>query len=356
MTASAPSLWTTADPPLPAMAGRRTASRGGEALERGEDEADTHRLLFEALDQGVCVIEMLFDNAGRAFDYRFLQVNPAFTAQSGLDDAVGRTMRALRPDHEDYWFEIYGKVVLTGEPVHFENEAAAPGRWFDVHAFRIGAPALRRVGIVFSDITKRKREEERTALRTAELGHRLKNMFTLLTSIVRMTQAETVAGYKKILTGRLRALAGSQRLLLETQRHHADLAQIVADEMEAYQAPGEARVTWSGAHATLDPVVTQTVAMALHELATNAAKYGALSTPQGRVTIEWRQEEDGLLGLCWTEQGGPGITAPPAREGIGTNIILQGARERDRKGETVFDWRPEGLVCRLAIAAVKVEG
>ncbi|MEQ8268676.1 MAG: HWE histidine kinase domain-containing protein [Parvibaculum sp.] len=356
MTVSSPSTGNAPHHPPPMMAGFHAASHDGGMPGRGEDGADTYRLLFEALDQGVCVIEMLFDGAGRPFDYRFLQVNPSFTAQTGLHDAVGRTMRSFREDHEQHWFDIYGEVVRSGEPVRFENEAAALGRWYDVYAFRIGAPELRRVGVVFSDITKRRHEEEQIALRTAELGHRMKNMLTVLSSIVRMTRAETVSDYRDILLGRIRALANSQRFLLEARRQHADLAQIVEDEMKAYQAAGEARVTWRGAHATLDPGVAQTVAMALHELATNAAKYGALSTPEGRVAIKWRREADGLLGIRWTEQGGPAIAAAPAREGIGTSIILQGARERRRKGETVFDWRPEGLVCRLAIPVVAVGG
>lgn len=356
MTASAHPMASPTDQPAPpATASRRAAGHGGDMPVRELDETDTYRMLFEALDQGVCVIEVLFDGAGRPFDYRFLQVNPAFTAQTGLDDAVGRTMRSLRADHEQHWFDIYGKVALTGEPTRFENRAAALGRWYDVYAFRMGAPELRRVGIIFSDITARRQEEELISLQTAELGHRIKNMLSVLGSIVRMSRADNVAAYKDILLGRIGALANSQRFLLEARRQHADLAQIVSDEMTAYQGTDENRVAWTGPDATLDPAVAQTVAMALHELATNAAKYGALSTPAGRVTIEWRPEGDKLLTLRWTEQGGPAIAAPPAREGIGTNIILQSARERTRKEDPVFEWRPEGLVCRLAIPVVAVE-
>ena len=120
-----------------------------------------YRTLFESMDEGFCVVEMLFDAAGRPIDFRVLEVNPAFEKQSGIREATGRTMRELALDHEDHWFEIYGKVALTGEPIRFMNEAKAlGGRWFNVYAFRVGGPLSRKVAILFSDITSWKRAEE----------------------------------------------------------------------------------------------------------------------------------------------------------------------------------------------------
>src|SRR4051812_3602999 len=92
---------------------------------------DEYRALFDSIDQAVCIVEVRFDSAGHAVDYRFLDVNAAFEAHTGLSDAAGRWMRELRPDHEQHWFDIYGGVALTGEPVRFESGASAlDDRWF----------------------------------------------------------------------------------------------------------------------------------------------------------------------------------------------------------------------------------
>ena len=115
--------------------------------------------LFERLIEGFCIVEVLFDPAGRPIDYRFLEVNPAFEAQTGLRDAPGKRMRELAPDHEAHWFELYGRIALTGEPAHFVNEAKALNRWYDVHAYRVGNPEEHRVAILFHDLTDTKRAE-----------------------------------------------------------------------------------------------------------------------------------------------------------------------------------------------------
>lgn len=116
-----------------------------------------YRALFDSIDEGFCVVEMLFDDAGKAVDYRFLEVNPAFERQSGLRDALGRRMREMAPGLEDYWFEGLGRVATTGEALRLQNRAEPLGRSFDVHAFRFGPPELRQVAILFSDITERER-------------------------------------------------------------------------------------------------------------------------------------------------------------------------------------------------------
>jgi PAS domain S-box-containing protein len=111
-------------------------------------------------------VEVLFDEKQTPVDYRFLEVNPAFRKQTGLMDAVGKRMRELAPAHEEHWFQIYGHVALTGSAERFENRAAALNRWFDVYAFRVGTPGQHRVGILFRDITERRRTAE--ALRFSE--------------------------------------------------------------------------------------------------------------------------------------------------------------------------------------------
>jgi PAS domain S-box-containing protein len=127
-----------------------------------------YRSLFESLDDGFCVIEVLFDEHGDPVDYRFLEVNRAFVAQTGLDDAVGRTIRELVPEQEAHWFRRYGEVVRTGQPVRFDAGAQALGRWYDVYAFRVDHPAAHRVAILFRDIAVEKAaEQEREQLLAA---------------------------------------------------------------------------------------------------------------------------------------------------------------------------------------------
>jgi PAS domain S-box-containing protein len=118
-----------------------------------------YRTLFESIDVGFCIIEMTFDDADRGIDYRIVEANPAFERQTGAD-VVGGWVSEFAPDLEPHWLETYGNVALTGEPAHFENRADVFGRWFDVRALRVGDPAARRVAVLFSDISERKRMEE----------------------------------------------------------------------------------------------------------------------------------------------------------------------------------------------------
>ncbi|MEE7463580.1 hybrid sensor histidine kinase/response regulator [Methylobacterium fujisawaense] len=123
-----------------------------------ESEA-RYRALFDAVDSGFCVVEMRFDADDRAVDYRIIEANPAFATQTGLHDAVGRWVSELVPGLERSWFDTYGEVARTGVPRRFESGAVAMGRWFDVHALRVGQPEEHRVAVLFNDITDRRRLE-----------------------------------------------------------------------------------------------------------------------------------------------------------------------------------------------------
>ncbi|HEY9621606.1 MAG TPA: GAF domain-containing protein, partial [Crinalium sp.] len=129
---------------------------------------ERYRTLFESIDEGFCVVEVLFDANDTPIDYRILEVNPIFEQQTGLQDAVGRTARQL--NLEAHWIKIYGQVALTGESVRFEEGAETLNRWFDVYACRLGEPEARRVAIVFKDISDRKRNEDDRKRREANLG------------------------------------------------------------------------------------------------------------------------------------------------------------------------------------------
>ncbi len=128
-----------------------------EDLKKSEEK---YRTLFESIDEGFCVIEVIHDAGGDPVDYRFLEVNPAFEKQTGLRGAEGKTMRSLVPNHEAHWFERYGRIAMTGEPERIVSQARGLNRWFDEYAFRIGEPGSRKVAILFNDITERRQAEE----------------------------------------------------------------------------------------------------------------------------------------------------------------------------------------------------
>lgn len=114
---------------------------------------------MNSIDQGICILEMLFDDQDRPVDYRFMEVNSVFEDQTGLQDPIGKTARELIPELEDFWFETYGQVAKSREPVRFENYSESMDRWFDVHAFPVDRADQHRVALLFSDITARKRRE-----------------------------------------------------------------------------------------------------------------------------------------------------------------------------------------------------
>jgi len=133
-------------------------------LKRVEEELrkseNRYRTLFNAIDEGFCIIELIFDENEKPIDYRFLETNPAFEKQTGLFNAQGKRMRELAPAHEEYWYETYGKTALTGQPACFQHLAEQLHRWYDVYAFRFGQPEHRQVAILFNDITENKQAEE----------------------------------------------------------------------------------------------------------------------------------------------------------------------------------------------------
>jgi len=184
-------------------------------LERARAEAklreseERFRALFNSIDEGFCIIEMIFDEHNKPFDYRFEQINPAFSRLTGLpESAVGKTMLEFVPDLENFWFETYGKVVLTGEPVRFENEAVSMNRWFEVYASRIGGNDSRRCAIVFNNITDRKTTElerekllirEQELRREAEKTNRAKDEFLAMLSHELRSPLNSMLGWTQIL-------------------------------------------------------------------------------------------------------------------------------------------------------------
>jgi len=210
----------------------------------------------------------------------------------------------------------------------------------DADGVIVGASKIAR------DVTEQKRAQEQIATLAREAEHRAKNVLANVQATVKLSRADTPEELKQAIEGRIQALANVHSLFVETRWIGAELSSIAAQELAPYSATGEGRVRIDGPQVLLEPNAAQSIAVALHELATNAAKYGALSAADGRVTLAWTHTADGLLNLRWTESGGPAVRVP-TRQGFGTRIIK--LMSTQLKGDARFDWRPDGLVCEFSL-------
>ena len=285
--------------------------RTGQRLRQSEER---YRTLFNSIDEGFCIIEMVFDESDKAVDYLFLDTNPAFEQQTGLVDVQGKHIRELAPEIEDHWLDIYGKVALTGEPVRFESQAEHLRRWFDTYAFRYGDRENRQVAVLLKDITERKGTEE--ALQEADrrkdqflalLAHELRNPLAPIRNavqIMRMSAAAQTPPASQLLPMMERQLAHMARLLddlldvsliangmIELRRETIDVAQAVQAGIEA----SKPLIDSMGHHLSVslprhsvkldaDPV---RLAQVVSNLLNNAAHYSA---PGGRIQLSVERE------------------------------------------------------------------
>jgi two-component sensor histidine kinase/CheY-like chemotaxis protein len=196
------------------------------------------------------------------------------------------------------------------------------------------------------DITERKQIEERQLLLAREVDHRARNALAVVQAIVRLTHAGSQQAYIEAVEGRIHALAQAHTLLSESRWEGADVRTLVGEELAPYRSGDAARVTIDGPAVILPPEKAQNLALALHELATNSAKYGALSAEMGRLAVNWRSN-DNILILEWCEADGPPVQ-PPASQGFGTKI-LNASIKRQIGGNVVWDWQPSGLHCTIQV-------
>jgi PAS domain S-box-containing protein len=201
-----------------------------------------------------------------------------------------------------------------------------------------------RVSGVTVDITERKRAEERQTLLAREVDHRAKNALALAQSIVRLTRGETVRAYIQAVEGRISALARVHTILSLSSWQGAEIGRLVDEELAPY-ATGE-QIACGGSNIQLQPATAQTLALALHELVTNSAKYGALSTLSGRLSLKWGVQGD-VLQMVWEERDGP-LVEKPESGGFGTRSVIASIQSQ-LGGQAEFDWRSEGLICRLSV-------
>ena len=250
--------------------------------------------------------------------------------QSEEREILTRVRRGERIDH----FETVRQrkngtlivVSLTVSPVK------------DANGKIVGASKIAR------DITEQKKNQELIVTLAREAEHRSKNLLANAMATVNLSQSNSPEGLKEVIAGRIQALANVCSLFAETRWIGAEVSAIATQELAPY-SDGKRTFT-DGPPTLLAPDAAQAVAVALHELATNAAKYGALSTPDGHVRLEWSNAADGPLRLRWMETGGP-VAQEPTRTGFGTRIVEQMIVQQ--KGKVRFDWRKDGLVCEITL-------
>ena len=214
-----------------------------------------------------------------------------------------------------------------------------------------GKPPTRFIGASI-DITDQKTSQERERLLAHELDHRAKNMLAMVQSVVRLTRTEHLPDFREAVIGRIQSLARSHSLLAASRWQGADMMELIRDELEPFMSGEHAEIKASGPRIRLQPAAAQTLALLIHELATNAVKYGALSTEVGRLTVYWRLSrgtQGGDLCLTWTEMGGPQVRIPMER-GFGSRLIVTSV-ERQLKGTVTMNWLATGLHCEVTVPA-----
>ena len=332
---SSPRRWTVDDENLI----RDVVERTWAAVERARAEAALResenrlRAMFDSVEQGYLEVEVEMSPDGRAVDWRYLALSPSFERLTGMKDVTGRLASEVAPDLEPEWAERYAQVVTTGEPMRFVQPAAALGRWFDVNLVNIGAAGSCRIAAVYDDVTERKRADlalrdstDHQALLLAELQHRVRNILTMVRSVARRTadNCEDVDDYVRHLDGRLAALARVQTILTRDPGQGVDLYDMVRDELES-QAASRDHYQIKGPRVELLAKAAEVLSLAIHELATNSIKYGALSKSSGTIQIRWAVEDrDGQAWLRWNwHEPLNSKFDRPSRTGFGTELIVR---------------------------------
>jgi light-regulated signal transduction histidine kinase (bacteriophytochrome) len=292
------------------------------------------------------------------------------------DVASGLLVISVSPEPSDYiiWFrpELVGTARWAGEPKKImqsgpDGERLSPRKSFEVWKETVRGrslpwmPAdldaafdlrvsllhvvLRRINAAAQE---RKRVAERDRLLMAELDHRVKNTIANIQALVLRTSrsADSLIGFVEVLDGRIRSMAKSHSLLSQSRWEGVSIDKLLHEELDPYVL-GSAGVTLSGGEVMLTPKSALSLSLAIHELATNAAKFGAFSMPGGNVDFSWRLTETGGVSLSWRETGGPPVH-PPTRKGFGSTLIER-ALAMETGGKAKLEYNREGVVCEVLL-------
>jgi PAS domain S-box-containing protein len=269
------------------------------------------------------------------------------------EEVIGKPVIILIPPERQHEESVIIERIRRGDRVdHYETiRRRKDGNLIDVSLTIspmrgadgkvVGASKIAR------DITERKRIEAQISALAREAEHRAKNLLANVKAMVRLSQSDTANGLKEAIEGRIEALASVHSLFAQSRWTGAELGSLVKQELSPYSRDRDTRTRIDGPTVTLKPDVAQAIAVALHELATNAAKYGSLSVPEGQVRVEWSHQAGGQVVLRWTEAGGPPVN-PPTRKGFGTNLVVDMIRGHVG-GDMWLDWHAEGLVCEIVL-------
>jgi PAS domain S-box-containing protein len=322
-----------------------------------ELEAQTRRLMESEQRRSLALA------AAQMGSWHWDSASDAYHWDAGLYRIFGVDQASFRPGtvsirpllHAEDWpklDEVMRKLLDgVGETHHVEFRIHRPDgkvRWCIGSAASTlnGATGGVQISGVILDISERKADEDRQALLAREVDHRAKNALALVQALVRLTRAQNVEEFVGAVEGRILSLSRVHSILSQSRWEGADLASLLRDELAPFDLANPARIVAEGPDVLLDSATAQTLALVLHELATNTAKYGALSLPSGRLDVTWRIDGHDLM-LRWNEQGGPPVS-PPTRHGFGTSAIIAGIKQQ-QGGDVTFDWKQEGLDCRLRV-------
>ena len=272
------------------------------------------------------------------------------------EEIIGKPIMILvPPDHQKEEEAIIERIRRGQRVEHYQTiRRRKDGSLIDISL--TVSPVMNAQGKVIGaskiarDITELKRNEAQIVNLAREAEHRTKNILSTVLATVRLSHSDTVDDLKQLIEGRIDALAKVHALFVQSRWAGAELRNLVSQELLAYSDETQARVRIDGPAVMLEPYSAQAIAITLHELATNAAKYGSLSAAAGRVEIAWSHTADGRLSLRWIELGGPTVM-PPTHRGFGTRI-MENILAGQLKGEVRFDWRAQGLSCKIALPLV----
>lgn len=292
-------------------------------------------------------------------DYRFTLVNPEYHKLIGGRDVIGMTVRDALPeiggqgffDLLDHVFTSGEAVTRTAQPILLRRQEEGPleERFVDFvyQPIRDDDGTVAHIFVQGSYVTERVRAENHQRLLINELNHRVKNTLASVQSIVSQTlrHAATPRDASQAITARIMALSAAHDVLTRENWDGADLRSLIESAIYPFRGPGADAFSLSGPDMRVGPYATLSIALALHELATNAVKYGALSVPAGRVRIAWSAGGDHVFRLEWIETGGPAVVQGD-RRGFGSRLILQVLPDQ-LQGTAELDYRPTGVVFTL---------
>lgn len=335
---------------------------GGSVLRRAQSVQEDNRRLETERNR---LVEMFMQAPGFVAilsgpDHRFQMHNDAYSQLIGHRDIAGKPVRQALPELEGQGFyEFLDSVFATGEPYEGRESAAQLQRKphglletvylnFIYQPIRDDSGAVVGIFVQGHDITENVLAAQRQKLMIDELNHRVKNTLATVQSIAIQTARSNTdpSSFAETFQSRIMALSHTHNLLTQSHWEGADLRAILEHETEAY---GPTRISLNGPPVSLEPAVVLSLGMIFHELATNAAKYGALHTPDGRILIDWglADQRDRKLKLSWREIGGPKVTVPD-RRGFGSRLIERNIRH-DLAGEIDLVYAPDGLIAELTV-------